>query len=60
MVGVDVASLVGGRESAVSAFDRAAVLPAYGPRAAVTGSAILLGLFLVGVIGFAVAYWRRR
>ncbi len=59
MVGVDVVSLVGWRDAVISAFDWTMALPSYGPRAAVTGSAILLGL-LVGLIVVAVIYWRRR
>jgi len=42
------------------AFAMSGGLPAYTSREALTGSAILLALCLIGLVTVAVARWRRR
>jgi len=44
----------------VAATVRATDLPRYGHTAVLTGGVILLALFLVVLVGLAVAWWRRR
>ena len=46
--------------SASAAFATAAGLPVYTTGEAMTGSAILLALSVIGVVTVAVARWRRR
>jgi hypothetical protein len=46
--------------TALAAFATPAGLPVYSSREAMTGSAILLALCLIGLISVAVVRWRRR